>query len=570
MLCDNDIVENLMLDAGILLFKHNIYSDELEYDNKKFQEIIPHLSDCPTFKYGKDFYKNIFSKDRLSLKNFLSHYAKQDTILPSYIDVRYLHKPTNEILWLRIQFLNSRHNNKKPYRYGSIQNITHDKSQLIQTTHIAYTDELTGIINRVRMKQKISLALSTANQYNIQHSIIAINIDHLSAINTMFGYQVTNDLIEEVAKRLLSIKRKTDIIARISSGKFALLLINTKNDNIKEIGERFLNSIRHQHFKTRSGLISITASGAGCHLPYDANTCDNVFAILEECLTKAKKHGRDNFIQYRANSETIDLHQENIVLSGRIIQAIQTNEVHTAYQPIIHKNNPDKNFMECLARIQDSDGNYIPACKFISIAENIGFIKHIDIKLFEQALSDLTQYPHLKLSINLSGHTLCNLFDNPILINLLTNYTHVANRLCLELTETIPLQDIENLASTLSHIKKSGYKIALDDFGAGYNSFANLNHFDFDIVKIDGSYIKDVAHNSKNQIFVQTLTDLAKKLNIEVVAEMIDNEADLEFIKKLDIDYYQGYYFAKPNENLDTINEITYGFKNPQIHKKVI
>lgn len=155
-------------------------------------------------------------------------------------------------------------------------------------------------------------------------------------------------------------------------------------------------------------------------------------------------------------------------------------------------------------------------------------------------------------------------------MNLLTEYSDVSSRLCLELTETIPLQDIENLDIILNNIKKMGYKIALDDFGSGYNSFANLNQFHFDIVKIDGSYIKNVATNNKNKIFVETLTNLAKKLNIEVVAEMIDNDDDLDFIKKLNIDYYQGYYFSPPSTNFDDMNKFTYDLNDSNFNKKAM
>lgn len=568
MLFDTPTLETLMLNAEILFFRHHKKSDSLEYNIEKCQEIFPHLIDFPNIQAGKVFYKNLVKKDRLALKYFLLHYNKKDIILNNFIDVRYFHKSSNEILWIRIQILD---NPEDPnIRYGSIQNITRDKAQLVKATRMAYTDKLTGLINQTRIKQKIALAILTAKEYDLHHSIIMINIDHLSAINRMFGYQITNDLTENISKTLISLKRHSDIIAHISPGRFIILLIDTKERNIQDIGERFLDTIRNTNYTTRSGVISVTASGVGCHIPDDVHSCDDAFAVLDECLTKTNKLGCDNFVQYNKNIDNRLLHKQNIELSGKIIHAIQTNKVHTAYQPIIHHNDTNKSFMECLARIQDIDGSYIPAYKFISIAENIGFIKHIDIKLFENALEDLKKYPHLKLSINLSGHTLYSISSNTTLINLLKNYTSVSNRLCIELTETIPLQDIENLDTTLVQIKQMGYKIALDDFGSGYNSFANLNHIHFDIVKIDGSYIKNVATNHKNQIFVETLTNLAKKLNIEIVAEMIDNEDDLNFIKKLNIDYYQGYYFAQPSTNFDAMNTIAYNLPRSNLSQQAI
>lgn len=568
MLNRDENFDELILAAGIIFFKHNKDNDVLEYDYSKCKTILPHIQSLPHLKLGIDFYKNIVKKDRSILRHYLMNSHDDSYNASSHIDIEYYHKPTNETLWFRINTVSHRDNDNNQYRYGTIQNITSDKSQLVKTAQIAYTDSLTGLINRERMRQKLSLAIGTAYEYGISCSAIAINIDRLSAINTMFGYHITNDLIEEIANTILKHKRNSDIIARVSSGKFIVLLINTHNQYLEQIGQRFLDIIRNTNFATRSGMISVTASASGCNIPDDANTADKVFSILEEGLTKAKKQGRDIFVRYDKTINHEQRHQENIVLSGKIIHAIKNNRIHTAYQPILHANDSNKNFMECLARIQDTNGSYIPAYKFIAIAENIGFIKYIDIKLCENALNDLVIYPHLKLSINLSGHTVHNLSENSHLINLLKSYSHVSSRMCLEFTETIALQDIENISNTIQHIKEMGYKIALDDFGAGYNSFSNLHQFKFDIVKIDGSYIKDIANNKKNQIFTQTLTELSKKLNLEIVAEMIDNEADLNFVKSLGIDYYQGYYFSEPSTDFNIVNKITYGIDD--INKKAV
>lgn len=569
MICDDTTYQNLILNAGILFFKHDKNTDELSFDINKVSDAFPNVKGIEDIKLGKTFYKHIYFQDRVSLKNYLLNINNEIIASPHYVDIRFIDSAKDQTIWLRIQILENREHDN-PVRYGSIQNITIDKFRLISTARKAYTDNLTGLMNRERLKQKIALAIGTAHEYKIEHNIIALNIDYLSTINSMFGYQVTNDLIEEIAKKIASVKRKTDIISRISSGKFAILLIDTKDVDLKEVGERFLEAIRCTNFVTRSGVISVSASGAGCKIPTDANTDENIFAILEQCLTKAKKCGRDHFVQYDINQDNRLMHQENIKISGQIIEAINENRVCTAYQPIIHSHDTHMNFMECLARIKDNEGNFIPAYKFIAVAESIGFIKNIDFKLLENALQDLVKYPHLKLSINLSGHTLYNLFSNIKLMNLLNAHKTVANRLCLELTETIPLQDIENLDQGLSKIKKMGYKIGLDDFGAGYNSFANLYHFDFDIVKLDGSYVKNISENHKNQIFTQTLTELAKRLNIEIVAEMIDNEKDLNLIKSFGIDYFQGYYFSAPSVDFNAMDKLTYGDLGSKENKKVI
>ena len=203
-----------------------------------------------------------------------------------------------------------------------------------------------------------------------------------------------------------------------------------------------------------------------------------------------------------------------------------------------------------LARIKNPDGSFIPAYKFIPIAENTGFIRMIDMKILETALDVLECNQDISVSINLSGHTLSNqvIFDD--IFSRCQNYAHVADRLVIEITETVALQDIFGLEKLITGLHEMGFRIALDDFGAGYNSFANLQSYSFDIVKIDGSYIRNIHENPRNQIFVETLSNMSQRLGLEIVGEMISDDNEVKILENYPIDYYQGYLFGKPEVDL--------------------
>lgn len=545
---NHDTEKQILQQTGILLFAWNIASDEVTL-TESTKTLFPH-HDVLEFKSSKEFYRQTHPSDRKKLRQFWKTTQNKSEKNWKYndIDVRYITKD-GEALWLRISLLNASQP-KDNMIYGSLQNITKDKRELLKTAHTAYTDDLTGLLNRSRMKQKIALAIGAAQEYNISSIFLVISIDNLASINNMFGHHIADDIIQAVGRHLSFTKRKSDLIARLSSGKFGILLTDVKADEMQGIGQRFLAAIRETDFLTRSGSICITASGGGCFIPQDATIVDHVFSIADECLSMAKRYGRNCFIPYTLEPSKAEERSENIVLSGKIVQAIRDDRIIPAYQPVINQKDPDKSFFEMLARIQDVDGSFIPAYKFIPIAENTGFIRMIDIQILKAALTTLHNHKDISVSINLSGHTISNPSIADDIFNQCKNFMHVADRLIIEITETVALQDVYGLPELITGLHEMGFRIALDDFGAGYNSFSNLKNYSFDIVKIDGGYIRGIHENKRNQIFVEALANMSEQLGLEIVGEMVSGEEEIEILKNYPIDYYQGYLFGKPETDL--------------------
>ena len=545
---NHDTEKKILQQTGILLFAWNILSDDIMLTDTT-ETLFPYHG-IFDFKTSKEFYRQIHSTDRKKLRQFWESTYKKSNKNWKYndVDVRFL-TADGEALWLRISLLNAS-NPKDNVIYGSLQNITKDKRELLKTAHTAYTDDMTGLLNRSRMKQKIALAIGASQEYNISSIFLTISIDNLASINNMFGHHIADDIIQAVGRHLSLTKRKSDLIARLSSGKFGILLTDVKAEDMQGIGQRFLAAIRETDFLTRSGSICITASGGGCFIPKDANIVDHVFSLADECLSMAKRYGRNCFIPYTLEPTKAEERSENIILSGKIVQAIRENRIIPAYQPVVNQRNPEKSFFEMLARIKNPDGTFIPAYKFIPIAENTGFIRMIDMQILKSALNTLHDNEDISVSINLSGHTLSNPSIADDIFAQCKNFMHVSDRLIIELTETVALQDVYGLPELITGLHEMGFRVALDDFGAGYNSFSNLQNYSFDIVKIDGSYIRGIHDNKRNQIFVEALASMSEQLGLEIVAEMVSGEGEVEILKNYPIDYYQGYLFGKPETDL--------------------
>ena len=544
---NHDTQKQILQQSGLVLFQWLQKDDVIIFDIP-IGYLFPTLAQELSVPSGRKFYRHIHKEDRIKVRSILRG-LKDENYHIHDIDIRYC-MLSGEIIWLRLNILLSEHHCKNGL-IGSVQNITKDKRNFLKTAYTAYTDDLTGLLNRVRIKQKTALALGASLKYDIKSIFIVIAIDNLASINTMFGHHVADDLIQAVGNRLSVTKRKSDLIARLSSGKFGILLTDIHSVNLQNIGNRFLAAVRDTNFITRSGSISITASGGGCIIPDDAITTDMVFSIADECLAIAKSRGRNNFIPYKAELTKIGEREENIKISGMIVSSIKENRICAAFQPVINYTHTDKSFYEMLARIKERDGSLVPAYKFIPIAENTGFIRVIDLYILETALELLHKRSDMRFSINLSGHTLANHSLSSGIIDSLIKYKHVASRLIIEITETVALKDIHDMANFMQKIHDIGYRLALDDFGAGYNSFHNLKSFPFDLVKIDGEYVRDIEKDCRNQIFVKALSEMSEQLGLEVVAEMISKSEEIEILKNYPIDYYQGFMFGKPEIDLN-------------------
>ena len=252
----------------------------------------------------------------------------------------------------------------------------------------------------------------------------------------------------------------------------------------------------------------------------------------------------DIFFSERDRQIKSDLNE--VKTSGYFFDAVRNGNLDFAYQPIVDAKTEEISHYEVLLRIKDESGKLISVGPYIPVAEKFGFINMVDRFVLDYAVSELKQYPNLHLAINISNQTVRNksLIKR---IKAIINDEDLAKRLCIEITETGSEHNLEVIAHFVDQLKELGCTVSIDDFGSGYTSFKQLKMLNVDILKIDGSFIKDIESNPDSLLFVELLAKFAQSCKLKTVAEFVENEAIAEKLKKIGIDYFQGYYYGKPS-----------------------
>jgi diguanylate cyclase (GGDEF)-like protein len=430
---------------------------------------------------------------------------------------------------------------------GVLRRITEQKNTLNRLTYLANYDELTGQLNRSRLREELSLTIESAKTESRGCAYFVAAIDKLAAINETYGFGVADEVIVAAGNRLARSLRGSDIIGRIAGNKFGVILSNCSNQEMSLVAERLNSAVRSEVIETPAGTVSATISVGAVWLPENASTSQEAMLQAEESLERSRSKGRSGFAVYVKSAQREFARRRLMSIADDIMAALNENRLVLAYQPIVRAKSRVTEHYECLCRMVRKDGTLAPAGEFIPVAETLGLIRLVDRRTLEMTIAQLQANPEIKLSLNVSG---TNANDRPWLnayVGYVQENAEVANRLTVELTETAALHAFEENAQFATRLRKLGCSVAIDDFGAGYTSFRNLQALNFDMVKIDGSYITNLAQSPDNQVFVRTLVGLAKNFELDTVAEWVDSEEDAKILSEYGVDYFQGFHFGRPD-----------------------
>ncbi len=429
---------------------------------------------------------------------------------------------------------------------GHLRESTEKQREMQRLTYLATRDELTGHLNRNALRTELQLAISRAKEESRHCAFLVASIDRLAMINDGYGFDAGEEVIVGVGERIAKSLRASDIIGRTAGNKFGVLLKNCRENEIAVVATRLKRAVRDHAIDTRSGKVSATTSVGAVWLPLAAATSQEAMLRAEQALERARINGRDGFAVYAESPQRDTARLRQMSIADDVILALKENRLRLAYQPIIDAQNRKPVHYECLLRMLRPDGQEVSAGHFVPAAEQMGIVQLVDRFALETAVAQLWRHGNLNLGVNVSGTAALD----PVWLQSFVEYVRdnrdVANRLMVELTETASLHQFEENACFVSQLRELGVKVAIDDFGAGYTSFRNLQMMHVDIVKIDGSYIKDLSLNPQNQVFVRTLTELAKNLGMRVVAEWVGSDEDAALLESFGVDYFQGFYFGEP------------------------
>jgi len=429
----------------------------------------------------------------------------------------------------------------KPVRaHGVVRVINERHAQEQELAYLSQFDGLTGEINRWKMTELLGKALDESVKFRTSCGFLLAAIDNLARINEAYGYDVADDVIASVARRLRSKMRGADVLGRFSGNKFGIILNKCTMDDLAIAAERLLAGVRDDVVQTKVGPVAVTATIGGVVAPRHARSIDEILSRAQEAMNAAKAKRRGSFMAYRPSLEREERRRENLRSSDEIVSALNERRVVMAFEPVAHTVSREVAFHECLMRIRRPDGSIAKAQHVIPVAEHLGFVRLLDHRVLELVVAELAAAPDFHASLNASPISATDPDWWSALTTQLRRHAGVAERLIIEITETAAIQDIDDIRGFVARVKDLGCRIAIDDFGAGYTSFRNLRRLGVDIVKIDGAFVENMTRSEDDSAFVLTLLDLARRLKLRTVAERVQDEEAAAVLAANGCDYLQG------------------------------
>ncbi|WP_017727912.1 sensor domain-containing protein [Halalkalibacterium ligniniphilum] len=429
-----------------------------------------------------------------------------------------------------------------------IRDITERKKTERTIYNLAYHDTLTELPNRRLFMDRLRKEVQQAKHLQLQLGIMFIDVDKFKYINDSYGHETGDLTLIEVASRIRKCLRSSDVVARIGGDEFTILLSNiSSTKEVEIVAQRIIESFR-EPIELEGKLLNLSCSIGISLFPSNGMGVDELLKRADIALYAVKEQGRNGFLFFHSEMEERSL--ERILLENELRKAIEQEQFYIEYQPKKNLSTGILIGMEALVRWDHPELGRISPNKFIPVAEETGLIIPLGEWVLRQGCQQNKDwqnqgYPPLKLSINLSTlqFTQPN-FSNKIK-EILNDTGLEAKWLELEVTESI-FADLDNSVATLHEIRDLGVHISIDDFGTGYSSFGYIKHLPVDTLKIDASFIRDINLNKESYAIVKAIVDIAQTLNLNVIAEGVENQEQLLTLSENGCSQGQGFLFSKP------------------------
>ena len=425
-----------------------------------------------------------------------------------------------------------------------------DAEAVDQMRHLAYHDALTGLPNRLLFFEHLARAVANASRVGSSLAVLYLDIDRFKLVNDSLGHAVGDRLLEAVAKRLRASLRDADLAARLGGDEFAVLAENTSAAGAEVLAEAICDMLRDP-FEISGHDLAVTASVGVVVDQAGATGADALLRNADLAMYRAKLEGFGKHMVYEADMHAVA--SDRAHLEGKLRRAVQLGEFEVHYQPIVWLASGEAIGVEALVRWCRDDGVWVPPAEFIPVAEDMGLIMQIGRIVMHTSMRDVREWQHthpnaaaLHLSINLSARELQQPDVVAQVVEALDATGFDAAHLTLEITETALMHDTTTTSARLSELRALGARIALDDFGTGYSSLSHLRNFPIDVLKVDKSFIDDIASGSEKANLARGIIELGRTMNLDIVAEGIEHPQQVAELVRLHCRMGQGYHFARP------------------------
>ena len=429
------------------------------------------------------------------------------------------------------------------------EDVTRERQTADQLLYLAERDSLTGLYNRHRFQEEIGRALEESARHNAPCALLYFDLDEFKAINDHFGHRAGDALLIRIAGELTGIVRRHESLYRLGGDEFAVVLPYSTLEQAQNLAERIVQAIAHIPFRFEGQNLRISSSLGIALFPIHANDMEQLVAYADAAMYQAKHAGKNAWRVYRADLDQTPEMLNRLSWHDRLTQALQQDMFKLHFQGIYTAKDLQLSHLEALLRLQPSDGgDLIMPGIFIPVAEKSLKILEIDRWVVRKVITLLGQNADLPpIAVNLSGRS----FDDPAMPHfigdLMREHNVAPGRLLVEITETAAVSDLTDAERFIEAIRRAGCMVCLDDFGAGFASFAYLKHIGVDAIKIDGMFIRNLPHDHDNQVFVRAMVEVARGLGKIIIAESVEDEATLHLLQHLGADKLQGFHLDRPS-----------------------
>ena len=450
--------------------------------------------------------------------------------------------------WVEGTFVVQRQQGRVRGLCGVLRDVTDCVLQEQLLSHMSLHDSLTGLPNRLQLERRVDEAVESARRLERKVALLFIDMDNFKQIDDLHGHKMGDELLLALSLQMRGCLGEEALLARWGGDEFVVLLPEVSQlDEVRQVAERLRQSLRSTRSGEQLGL-HLTASIGGAVVPDDALSAEALFIQADNALFFAKSQGRDN-LQLSSDMHARDPAWRDFDLTSRLVRAIRQGLLRAHYQPVVDARTGDVVGVEALARWHDETYGQVAPDTFIPMAEEMGLIRELGERMLEQSLEWFA--PHARrdrglcLSINVSNRQQVSSDFASKLVQGVRHHGVRPEQVKLEITESIAMEGVLGASDFLKGLREAGFLLSLDDFGTGFSSLSQLHALPVDELKIDRSFVRRLC-TREGRAIVKAIVDMAHHLELEVVAEGVEDEETAEQLRALGVERLQGFHFSRP------------------------
>jgi len=433
-----------------------------------------------------------------------------------------------------------------------LHDVTEMRGLARQMSYQATHDALTGLVNRREFERRLEEAIESGHRGDGQHVLCYLDLDRFKIVNDSSGHLAGDSMLREVAKLLRDAVRDSDTVGRLGGDEFGTLLVGCPLDKARQIADDLTRSVGEYRFVWKDKIFNIGVSVGLVEISRESGTLEELLAAADTACYVAKKQGSGRVVVYSARDEALARHTGEIQWLQRLQGALKENRFHLYQQVIVAAHGDDGGpALEVLLRLQDEAGHELPPSEFMRAAERYRLMGLVDRWVVQTTFAALGRGAipvpaHRSVAINVSGQTLGDAQFLEFVVECFDSSGVAPAQVCFEINESAVVANLDHARRFVGVLHGMGCQFALDDFGSGVGSFSNLKNLPLDYLKIDGSFMRNLARDTVNQAMVAAMLKLARTLNFKVIAEQVEDAASVEVARRMGVDYLQGYAIGRP------------------------